>query len=297
MARWHRFYGTVDVPSGRRRLEQFERLTEPATFTWSDDLAVRLLPGEDFSRAVYVSGTYEPNTLCVLRALLDDGDVFLDVGAHAGVVSLAASRWVGHEGHVFSFEPSEREYERLVESLALSSAGNVTPLRAAAAATTGICSLRVADPAHSGLNTLGERFAYDDVDTARVERVETIRLDDFVATRQVDRIAAVKLDVEGGEAAALAGAVELLDRRRPALVVEIVGRALEANGSSPTELEALLHEAGYRFYAIDDSASLAPLSTLHGVDEENVVALPVEESERFVARVRDRTRSRGGPAP
>jgi FkbM family methyltransferase len=229
---------------------------------------------------VYVSGTYEPNTLCVLRALLRPGDVFFDVGAHAGLVTLAASRWVGSGGTIYSFEPSEREHRRLVESLELSSAANVTPVRAAVAATSGRGALRVAGDANSGLNTLGDRFAYDGVDTSRIEPVETIALDDFVHEHRIGRVAALKLDIEGGEAAALAGAERLLHDMRPTLILEVASRALEANGSTRLDVEALLHQSGYRICAIDYvTAALLPLASLAEVEGENVVGLARERSE------------------
>jgi FkbM family methyltransferase len=263
-------------------VRRFEQLAAPETMEWSDGLRFRIAPGDQLSRAMYVSGTYEPNTLRVLRALLNPGDIFFDVGANAGVISLAAARWVGPQGRVFGFEPSQREFARLTEHLALNAAANVTAVRAAVGARVGQMMLRVADASHGGLNTLGDRFAYDDVDTARTEMVDVVTLDDFVARERIGRVAAIKMDIEGAEGAALSGGVSLLRSHRPALVVEVCARALEANASSASLIEGLLHDAGYVCFAIDDTTgTLFPLTDLAGIDEQNIVALPAEHAERI----------------
>ena len=257
------------------RLEEFERFTRPARLLWADGLSTRLMPGEQLSCALHVSGTYEPNTLCVLRQHLPPGGVFIDAGAHAGVVSLAASRWVGPTGRVYAFEPSEREYRRLLDSLKLSRASNVTPVRAAVGAKSEKGSLMVADASFSGLNTLGERFAYAGIPMASREAVEIVTIDDFVRQHGVARVDAIKLDIEGGEAKALAGAKETLRRTRPALVLELNATALVATGSAPLHIEETLLDARYRAFRIDDSdASLMPVSGIAELDEQNVVFLP-----------------------
>jgi FkbM family methyltransferase len=278
MPNWQRYYGRE--LSGARdlaRLEGFERLTAPTTLRWTDGLATRLIPGEQLSRVLHVSGTYEPNTLCVLRRHLGAGGVFLDAGAHAGVLSLAASRWVGGAGNVCAFEPSEREYRRLLDTLDLSRVSNVTPVHAAVGAAPGHGSLRVADASYSGLNTLGDRFAYGGISEAGRETVEIVTIDDYVRQHSIARVDAIKLDVEGGEVAALAGASEVLRRSRPVLVLELNAAALDGSGATPAHVEETLLAADYRAFAIDDSdASLTPVARPAELDGQNVVFLPRE---------------------
>jgi FkbM family methyltransferase len=278
MPNWQRFYGR-ELADARHvaRLEEFERFIRPARLLWADGLSTRLIPGEQLSCALHVSGTYEPNMLCVLRRHLAPGGVFIDAGAHAGVVSLAASRWVGPTGRVYAFEPSEREYRRLLDSLELSRVSNVTPVRAAVGAKSGKGSLMVADAPFSGLNTLGDRFAYAGIAEASREEVEIVTIDDFVRQHSVARVDAIKLDIEGGEAKALAGATETLARGRPALVLEWNATALFATGSKPSNIEEAFLEARYGGFRIDDcDASLVPVPGIAELDEQNVVFLPLD---------------------
>jgi FkbM family methyltransferase len=275
---WQRFYGReLSEAQDVARLEEFERLTEPATLVWGDGLSTRLSPGEQLSRALHVSGTYEPNTLHVLRRHLGPGGVFVDAGAHAGIVTLAASRWVGEAGRVYAFEPSGREYGRLLDSLELSRVANVTPVRSAVGAARGRTSLLVADAPYSGLNTLGDRFAYDGISAASRENVDVVTIDAFLRRHGVARVDAIKLDVEGSEARALAGATEVLRRSRPVVVLELNAVALSSSGSTPAHVEELLFAAGYRAFAIEDSdASLTPVARIAELDGQNLVFLPRE---------------------
>jgi FkbM family methyltransferase len=283
---WSQYYGSRGNGLRERvRFRRFESLTEPVTLTWSDRLSLQILPGEQLSRALYVSGTYEPNTLCVLRSLLQPGEVCVDVGANAGIVSLAASRWVGPTGRVYAFEPSVREFTRLCDSIERSQAANVTPIHAALASYHGSATLRVATASSSGLNTLGEAFPYDGVEVQQMERVDVTTLDDFVARTAIPKVAVVKLDVEGSEGEALTGAAGVLARDRPSLIVEVFARTLQSTGWSVARLEQLIAQAGYVIFEIDDrTGELRPVESLSGADEQNVVALPVERHREILSR-------------
>ncbi len=273
--RWNHYFGdTGFTPLERVRAMRFAAMREPFTMTWNDGLSFQLAPDDQSSCALYISSTYEPTTLCVLRTLLRPGDVFVDVGANAGLMVLAASRWVGVEGRIYAFEPSTREYSRLTDTIARNRLTQTTAVHTALGSCVRSAVLRVADATHGGLNTLGDSFAYAGVGTETMEPVEVQTLDAFVDTHRVPRIAAIKIDVEGSETDVLLGARRVLQRDRPALIIEVLGRALEATGSSTRQLEQLLLDQGYSLHRIDDDGLLQRFQSLADADGENVVALP-----------------------
>ena len=286
VSHWSRYYGTHGRGLRERvRVRRFESLTEPVTLTWSDRLSMRILPRDQLSRALYVSSTYEPNTLCVLRSLLHSGAVCVDVGANAGVIALAASRWVG-PGRVYAFEPSEREFARLCDSIERSQARNVIPIRAALSSFRGRAPLRVAAAPSAGLNTLGDSFPYERVDVEQIEHVDVMTVDDFVEQRAVSSVSVIKLDVEGSEGEAIKGAAGVLARDRPALIVEVFARALQSTGWTVPQLEKLIAEAGYAMFEIDDgTGEMRPVTSLSEHDEQNMVALPAERTREMLRRV------------
>ncbi len=287
---WAAAYGTpVDSLAQKARVRRFQRLTVPITLTWRDGLRFRVVPDEQVSRAIYVSGTYEPQTLRVLRTVLPAGGVFIDAGANAGIVSLAAAAWVGRSGRVIGIEPSAREFRRLEDTVALNDLPQVTTVLAAVAAEAGPRTLRIATRPRTGLNTLGERLAYPNMTIDGFETIDAITLDGLVARERLRRVDAIKLDVEGAETEALAGATEVLRRERPVVVVEVCASSLAASGSSVAALAVRLAAAGYACFEIDDvSGDLQAAPVLVDTHDRNVVAVPVERTDSVVDAVRRR---------
>ena len=271
---WARYYGAGGLtPIERLRAARFARLQADSVVHWSDGLSFHVHPGDQLSRVVYLSGTYEPNTLCVLRTLLHRGDTFIDVGGNAGIVSLAAAGWVGPTGRVHAFEPSTREYGRLLDTIARNRLDWVSAHHVALGARREVGALHVASEPHAGLNTFGRSFSYRDIALETTEPVDIRTLDDVMAEAAIGRVAAIKIDVEGMELDVLRGAQALLARDHPALVVEVVDRALEACGATVAALEELLISSGYTLWSIGEDASLCRLTSLRQSPSENVVAL------------------------
>jgi FkbM family methyltransferase len=74
----------------------------------------------------YVSGRRGLEQMAVMRALLREGDIFWDVGAHHGSVSLCASRRVGKSGQVHAFEPAQLNQTYLERHVRWNRLANVT---------------------------------------------------------------------------------------------------------------------------------------------------------------------------
>lgn len=274
---WSAFYGdhAVSVAEQIRSL-RFRRLQGETRHAWTEGLSVIVAPHEQISRALYVSGTYEPATAMVLTSWLRAGMVFLDIGANVGLFTLLGSRWVGSSGRVIAAEPSPRERQRLEEHLRLNAIGNVDVVSAAVADREGAAELMVATPQHSGLNTLAPRFPYDGVAIAEKVSVPTITVDALVHSRALTRVDVIKLDIEGGEVAALEGAAETIRRFRPKLIVEVVANALASCGTSPERLCELLRTFEYELFEIDDRAALRSIAPGHVPSDGNLAALPRE---------------------
>src|SRR5262249_23225111 len=78
-------------------------------------------------------GGFEPGLRRLLERLLEPGMVFLDVGAHLGLHTLAAARRIGKTGRVFCFEPTPVTYELLCRTLRLNGLDDRVTARCAAA--------------------------------------------------------------------------------------------------------------------------------------------------------------------
>ena len=95
--------------------------------------------------------------------------------------------------------------------------------------------------------------------------VQTIRLDDYAATQRL-RFDAIKLDVEGGELAALQGATRILTEHRPVVFAEMLRRHARAFGYHPNDIIALMKSLDYACFHVAGDA----LAVFHAMDETTI---------------------------
>jgi FkbM family methyltransferase len=177
----------------------------------------------------------EAGSLAHVRPFVVEGSTAVDVGAHVGFFTERFARWVGAEGHVVAIEPEPINYGRLCRRLQRTRlAARVTPFNLAATEAAGSFRLRV-DPDHPG----DHQLAADGLAVAG----ET--LDGILARGHWPPVSMVKLDIQGAEVRALAGAAETIERFRPTLLVEVDGLRLKRQGSSAAELFDSLAAKGY----------------------------------------------------
>lgn len=274
-AGWGRAYGHPPAGDavGRLRERAFGLLDAPALVEVLDGLSVWLEPGDELSRALMLSGLYEPETLLVLRGLLPEGGVFVDVGGHCGMMTLFGARCVGPAGQVLAFEPSPREFARLRANVAANGFAQVALHQAAMAEAPGTVVLRLAEAGHAGHNTIGSGFAYAGVAVAELVEVPATTLD--AALAGLARCDVIKMDVEGAELRALRGGAAQIARLRPALVLEVFDAALAGHGGTVAELMDWLEAQGYDTHDIDPATARLVRPAQVGVGEsKNIVALP-----------------------
>ncbi len=258
------------VPGLRRSI--WRHLDRAVVVPWLDGLRLNILPKNETCRAVFVTGRYEPNEFSVLTTILKPGMVVLDVGANLGLYSLFASRLVGREGKVIALEPSSREFEQLTSNLDLNGLSNVRAVRAAASDREGEIELLVAVALHSGHNTTGG-FGYETALDHR-ERVPAITLDRLVTCEKLSRVDLIKIDIEGGELAALRGASETLARFHPILLIEVADRSLRHQRASSAQLLDLICRHGYRLFAFsEENGRPMPAERKPYYDSENLLAV------------------------
>jgi FkbM family methyltransferase len=197
---------------------------------------------DDVQYVVYRQGCYEPNLSERIRRELRPGDVYVDIGAHIGVHALVAARHLERlgGGHVYAFEPTPDSAGRLMTAAERNRITNVTLVGAAVGEAPGRVELRSAkrrdDP--------GQRSAFGPGRV--VGAFPMVRFDEWAVQAGLSRLDVVKVDVEGGELAALIGMRETLARLRPRLiVVEVAPKVLRRTGVTEQDLLAELARSGY----------------------------------------------------
>jgi FkbM family methyltransferase len=187
----------------------------------------------------------------LLAEAIPAGGTVLEGGAHLGFVTIHAARAVGPNGRVLAFEPNGEVHRVLHQNLAANGvAERVTVLPKALGDAAGKARFYLREDTSSLLDLAPD---------ARPVEVEVVRADEEVS----GPVDVVKLDVEGGEPAALRGMERLFGgpQAPTAIFVECFPRLLEAAGSSRDDLIVLLESHGYRVEWIDEARDrVAPLS-------------------------------------
>jgi FkbM family methyltransferase len=190
-------------------------------------------PLDDFywSRVADNIRDYEPEIWFVLDRFMNPETLFLDCGANIGLWSCYAALKAGHGRRVIAVEPGFKVYPHLQQNCRRNNL-NFTVLRNAIWSRSGESRVFFAYEGHASSSLVEDRAKKL---LGRVD-VETVSIDDAVesaletAPGVSDII--VKLDVEGVECQAIAGAERTLVRENALLIYEDHGSEL---ASPPTE--------------------------------------------------------------
>lgn len=220
----------------RQRERQFRRLklTSPVI---REILGQRMLldPAQQgLDRDLLLNGIREPVATGHLMRLLENDDVFLDIGANIGYYTLMASRL---SRKVYAVEPHPENFRRLKENLGLNGSTNVETFNLAFGSSETPLHLRCSGRSnwHSCQGALA-----GDKNTIEVPGQQ---VDTFLTNREQPTF--LKMDVEGYELEVLRGAVNTMRKVR-GVFLEIHGDILNHceiretldilgdNGLSPT---------------------------------------------------------------
>jgi FkbM family methyltransferase len=168
---------------------------------------------EMLQRQFYFFGTYflEEDILRCWEASAKRAKVVLDVGANAGIYSLAALA-VQPDVVVHAFEPTPEIAARLRATAKLNGLENLYVHEVAVLRDDGQATLK-RFRGELG-NNEGMNFVIKGIGNSDIERVKTVSLDRFCQDHSIAQVDLLKLDVQGQEYSALKGAEHLIKAGR-----------------------------------------------------------------------------------
>jgi FkbM family methyltransferase len=193
---------------------------------------------------------HEKETTELLKKIVKEGNLFVDLGANMGYFTLLAAKLVGPQGKVFSFEPEPKNYRCLLKNIEINNYKNVIALQKAVSDRKGKTRLYICDY-DSGHHTINKFDGIESYSRGRFTRkhsieIETITLDDFFKNQE-DSIDIIKMDIEGAEALALTGMDNILRKNKKLkMIVEFFPLLIRKMGNSPEEFIRKLLE-DYQF--------------------------------------------------
>lgn len=172
---------------------------------------------------------------------LNPSGIFIDIGANIGYYSFLASKHFGKRGKIFSFEPSYREYIRLVKGIHKNKLVNIIPFNACLSNFTGDLIMDI-EESHTGLN----KIQIIDSNCLSTNRVSVFKLDDIIGLFQLKCIDLIKIDVEGAEYLVILGMKDSLQRGLIRKVyVEITPTFLNKYGHTKENIYDFMSNCGF----------------------------------------------------
>ncbi len=192
----------------------------------------------------WATGNYELTTVDTLRRILRPGMTMLDIGANIGYLSLIAARSLGPRGHVYAFEPDPDNRAVLERNIRANAMACIEIVPMAVGRVAGSLDLHVNTDESGALSTLYAGAMAVHGGNWKTVRVEGTTLDAWAVACGWPAVHVIKLDIEGAELDALAGAGEVL-RRNPevVLIVEMALESLDATGVTAESFLVALHAA------------------------------------------------------
>ncbi|MCB9308604.1 MAG: FkbM family methyltransferase [Lewinellaceae bacterium] len=207
---------------------------------------------------------------------LQNGETFVDVGAHYGYFSLLSSVIVGENGLVYAFEASPKSYNILKKNA--DNCSNVHCYNVAVSDEDSTLKFYEFPNLYSEYNTLDvQQFQNEEWFsnyTPRVIDIKSMVLERFFDNEKViPKI--IKIDVEGAEFKVIKGLKNFLSSHAPYVVMEFLS---EKRGNvEHTSAENLLKDLGFFPFMIDHDGHLVQLEDISAyfktknLDSDNIV--------------------------
>lgn len=187
--------------------------------------------------AIWLGGVYEVTTTKFLRQVLREGDVFLDIGANCGAVTLVAASAINN-GKIYAFEPGNTVRSRLQANIDLNpTLKNIVKVVPFGLGLKAGKLLYYEDQNYRGNGALFESQGIP---------VDVVSLDDWVFQEKIDKIDAIKIDVEGMEYDVLLGGKLTLTKYHPIIYFETLPCFFTNKSYTVQTIYEFLAGLGYR---------------------------------------------------
>jgi FkbM family methyltransferase len=218
------------------------------------------------SSGIYVQRSkYEP-LLEYCNRLVTKGAVVIDCGANQGIYTCAFGALVGPHGRVYAFEPQAYAAEALHHNARLNGFAHVSIEQVAISNANDTATL---DVSHGPVVA----SILKDMGGIKTISVPTLSLTSFAERVDLRRLDLIKMDIEGAEYDALVGAIPIIVRFKPTIVLEAtpddMGLPAEKRWNA---IVKLLTSNGYSMYRFNGTGELERTDQLSEFDP-NVVFL------------------------
>ncbi|MFB2839685.1 FkbM family methyltransferase [Floridanema evergladense] len=234
--------------------------------------------------SIWLCGIYDMVTTKFLRKVVRPNDVFLDVGANCGALTLVAASLITN-GKIYAFEPGAAIRSRLQANIdansQLKDRVKVVPL--------GLGLTKSELFYHEDQNYRGNGSLHISYGVP----VEIISLDEWVSQENINQIDVIKIDVEGMEYEVLLGGKVTLERFHPLIYFETIELFYRETQHKIPDIYEFLVNLGYMIVRPTSPHLEVNFSGLYPA---NSVAVPASKLDRLQiksASVNDNLKTHG----
>lgn len=195
------------------RIARFHRLKRDTAWVFGTELQLPEGRKEGIAEELLLYGVHEPAATAYYQSLLQPGMTLIDVGTNIGYYLAVASAQIKKNGRIIGIEPDPELY-KIAAHNARGMASEITLLHAAVTDREG-----EADFYPSEVSNWGSLRKDKSLKQLPPTRVQTLTLD-ILCDKLGIKPDVIRMDIEGLEACALAGAEKSLDSR-PILFIEL----------------------------------------------------------------------------
>ena len=222
----------------------------------------------------------EPD-LIVVRRLITPGDHVVDIGANVGWYTKILAEAVGTAGQVYSFEPVEMTFQILSYCAKRLELRNVVLHCSGLSDAEGEAVMEIPSFDKGGDNFYRAQIisGHPHAEPGKQIHVHLTTLDKTFQNASAP-IKFIKCDVEGHELSVIKGARGVLERFKPAWLIE-VSHNPDERGTPSNELFTILCSYGYRAFWLDGSNLVERAPKDNSV---NYFFLTAEQRRAYLAR-------------
>ena len=183
-----------------------------------------------------------------------DGTI-IDVGANLGLFSLLVNQRY-RDRSIIAFEPNPSTFAALLSNVARNEATGISCHQVGIAAHDGFVSFAAREHARANASIRSETTMSQGDEV----QVACTTLDTFCRSNTIDRIALLKVDVEGYETLVFRGAEKILTDVRPGVIYfEVCPSLTLCAGYDPSEPARHLLALGYDLFRLAADGQLSPV--------------------------------------
>lgn len=193
-----------------------------------------------------IQKSHDPVQTSLVKKLIKNGDIVLDIGAHIGYYTLIFASLTGPKGKVFAFEPAPDNFEILNRNVLVNNYKNVVLINKAASDISKGTFLYISKTSQADHKT------YDDNKNRNSINVNSLNLDNYFKNIQ-KRIDFVKIDAQGFEYKILEGMKTIIKtNKKLKILTEFCPEGITKTGKDPKQFLKILSDSGYKLFDINE---------------------------------------------